>query len=232
MLSISIRPVMEQEQPIDSMFPQSELPVNVYLDSTAKRALDVVGAIAIGVALSPVLCFTVISLSLQKGPVFFQHERVGRFGKSFYCKKFRTMVVDAEEKLHEILSSDPEAREYWEKEFKLKNDPRVTRVGRFLRKTSFDELPQLLNVIKGEMSLVGPRPIVEREIEKYGSSSVHYLSCKPGLTGIWQASGRSDVQYSRRVAMDRLYSQNANFFLDIRIIAKTVLSVVFADGAY
>lgn len=210
----------------------SELAINPYLNCTAKRALDIFGAIAIAIALSPVILVSVLVLSVQSGPVFFQHQRVGRLGKCFQCNKFRTMVVDAEEKLRGILASDPAAKKYWEKEFKLKNDPRITWIGGFLRKTSFDELPQLLNVLKGEMSLVGPRPVTSGELRSYGASVGCYLACKPGLTGLWQISGRNDVAYSRRVAMDRFYARNANVLMDVKIIFKTAVSVLKARGAY
>lgn len=211
---------------------RTALPVNPYLDSATKRVFDIFGAIAIGLALFPFVCVVVLILFLRPGSIFYQHERIGRFGKTFCCIKFRTMVVDAEVKLQEFFNINSEAKIDWDRERKIKNDPRVTRVGKYLRKSSLDELPQLLNVLMGDMSLVGPRPVVLEEINKYGSSSLYYEACKPGLTGLWQVSGRSNVRYSRRVAMDRVYSCRANLGLDIIIILKTVIMVVRGKGAY
>jgi undecaprenyl-phosphate galactose phosphotransferase len=142
------------------------------------------------------------------------------------------MVPNANTLLHQLLASDPELRAEWRRDHKLKNDPRVTYVGRFLRKTSLDELPQLINVIKGEMSLVGPRPIVRDEIKKYGRAAGYYLCGKPGLTGLWQVSGRNDTDYRRRVAMDRLYVRRASLALDLVVLFKTVGVVLFRRGAY
>lgn len=164
--------------------------------------------------------------------VFFGHERIGRGGKPFKCYKFRSMVPDAEKVLEELLRNDPAAREEWAREFKLKNDPRITSVGAFLRKTSLDELPQLWNVLKGEMSLVGPRPVVAEEIERYGQQAQHYMQARPGMTGLWQVSGRNDIDYDSRVYLDTWYVKNWSLWSDIVILLRTVRVVLGRDGAY
>ena len=210
----------------------SRVVYNPYLESKKKRALDVLGACAVGLALLPGIIFALVGLSLQRGPVTFRHVRLGKGGRYFPCRKFRTMVVGADQKLKQLLEADPAARREWERDFKLKNDPRVTTVGRLLRRTSCDELPQLLHVLFGDMSLSGPRPIVDAEFSRYKGSGKYYLACKPGLTGLWQASGRSDVSYFRRVAMDRAYAEKASFCLDLKIIFLTAVAVLKFKGAY
>ncbi|MFP5307344.1 MAG: sugar transferase [Gammaproteobacteria bacterium] len=197
-----------------------------------KRGVDVAGAVALGVVFSPLIAFVICALKLDGGPVLFAHSRVGRNGRRFRVYKFRSMVADAQTALEELLDQHPELREEWERDHKLRNDPRVTRLGRFLRKTSLDELPQLLNVLKGEMSLVGPRPIVDAELRRYGRAVRYYLASKPGITGLWQVSGRSDTDYGRRVAMDRYYAENGSVLLDLSILARTVLVVLGRRGAY
>ncbi|EKU79343.1 undecaprenyl-phosphate galactose phosphotransferase WbaP [Veillonella seminalis] len=166
------------------------------------------------------------------GPVFFSHIRIGRNGKTFKCYKFRTMVVNANIKLREYLATHPEAKEEWDKSYKLKNDPRITRVGHFLRKSSLDELPQLFNVLKGEMSLVGPRPIIRTEIRKYGDYIQDFYLVRPGITGVWQVSGRSDTTYDERVRMDSWYVHNWSVWIDIVYLVKTILVVIKRKGAY
>ncbi|WP_084191330.1 sugar transferase [Algiphilus aromaticivorans] len=205
---------------------------NPYLQSRRKRLVDIAGALGIGVVFSPVIVALVSIMAFQNGPIIFGHERVGHRGKKFRCYKFRSMVPDADQVLSDLLENDSEARAEWERDFKLKRDPRVTRIGNFLRKTSLDELPQLWNVLKGEMSLVGPRPIVREELARYGRGARFYLNARPGLTGLWQVSGRSDIDYGRRVAMDRTYSERAGFQMDVNIIARTVLVVLKVKGAY
>lgn len=205
---------------------------NAYLQSRRKRCVDVAGALSIGLVFSPVIVTAVVILAAQSGPVFFAHERVGRKGKRFRCYKFRTMVTNADAVLNELLENDPESRAEWLRDFKLKKDPRVTRMGRFLRKTSLDELPQLWNVLNGTMSLVGPRPVVREELVRYGRGARFYLVNRPGLTGLWQVSGRNDIDYSRRVALDRAYTENAGFWLDFRIVMRTVWIVLRVKGAY
>ena len=166
------------------------------------------------------------------GPILFKHRRVGRGGKAFDCYKFRSMCVDADVKLQELLEQDPAAREEWERDFKLKDDPRITRSGSFLRRTSLDELPQIFNVLKGEMSLVGPRPIIQEEVPRYGKYIENYYMVRPGITGIWQTSGRSDVDYDERVQMDSWYVRNWNIWFDIVLLWRTFSVVVNKKGAY
>lgn len=194
-----------------------------------KEIMDIVlGALGL-IVFSPFFLIISILIKLDsEGPVFYKHLRVGRYGKPFYLWKFRTMYKDADK----ILDKYPELKKEFEKEFKLKNDPRVTRVGKFLRKFSLDEIPQIFNILKGEMSIVGPRPITFKELEKYGEYAEEILRVKPGLTGLWQVSGRSDVDYSQRVKFDLYYIQNWSILLDIKIIFKTIPSVLFGKGAY
>lgn len=184
-------------------------------------------------AILPIL--VIIALWIYKdspGPILFKHMRVGKNGKVFPCYKFRTMCVDADVKLKDLLEKDPEAREEWERDFKLKNDPRITKSGAFLRRTSLDELPQIFNVLKGEMSLVGPRPVIDEELPRYGNFLREYLAVKPGITGYWQVNGRSDTTYEERVAMDTWYVQNWSVWLDIMLLWRTFKSVAKQEGAY
>ena len=181
----------------------------------------------------PLMVAVALAIWVQdRGPVLFAHRRVGRGGKSFYCLKFRSMALDAEARLQELLANDPVAAAEWEADHKLRNDPRVTPLGAFLRKTSLDELPQLFNVLRGEMNLVGPRPIVDAEIEKYGSRFRHYCAVKPGITGLWQVSGRNDVSYRERVAMDCLYAKKHNAMLDAWVLFATIPAVLARKGSY
>lgn len=198
-----------------------------------KRIFDIVCTVCGGILISPLLLAVFVWVKLDSpGPAFFQHRRVGKDGKEFNCYKFRSMVVDSKERLEKLLATDPKAKEEWERDFKLKNDPRITKSGAFLRKTSLDELPQLLNVLKGEMSLVGPRPIVQKEVPKYGQYIKEYYMVLPGITGLWQASGRSDIDYPERVAMDRWYVHNWSVWLDIILIWRTLFAVIHSRGAY
>lgn len=197
-----------------------------------KRTMDIVGSIIIMLALSPLLLVLYFLIKKDGGNAIYGHTRIGRNGKPFDCLKFRSMVVNSKEVLEELLANDPEAREEWEKDFKLKNDPRITKVGHFIRKTSLDELPQLWNVLKGEMSLVGPRPIVKEELERYQEDVDYYLMAKPGMTGLWQVSGRNDVDYETRVYFDAWYVKNWSLWNDIAILFKTINVVLKRDGAY
>jgi undecaprenyl-phosphate galactose phosphotransferase len=199
---------------------------------SAKRVLDIVGALSIGLCFSPIILLVLLSLLRDGGSVIFSHTRVGRSGRAFKVLKFRTMVPNSDEILRNVILNDPAMREEWLRERKLRNDPRVTKIGRFLRRTSLDELPQLLNVLRGEMSLVGPRPVVREELSMYRRASRYYLAVKPGLTGLWQISGRNDCEYCRRVAMDRQYVQRASLQLDLLILVKTVFVVLGRRGAY
>ena len=197
-----------------------------------KRCFDIVASSIGLLIISPFLLWIAIKVSSSGGPIFYGHKRVGQNGKSFSCYKFRTMMPNAAQLLQELLERDPEAKAEWERDFKLKNDPRITPIGNFLRKTSLDELPQLWNVLKGEMSLVGPRPIVDAELERYGNQVDHYLKAKPGITGLWQISGRNDITYDTRVYLDAWYVKNWSLFNDIVILLRTVKVILKRDGAY
>ncbi|WP_246514069.1 sugar transferase [Neoroseomonas soli] len=199
----------------------------------AKRAMDI--AIA-GAALLVALPFFLAVGALTRadgGPTFYAHPRVGRGGRIFGCLKFRSMVVDSQARLEALLAADPTARAEWETTRKLKDDPRITRVGRFLRATSLDELPQLINVLKGEMSIVGPRPVTQSELDcYYGVAAAHYLTVRPGITGPWQVSGRSETSYDQRVALDVAYVSQPSLLTDIRILLKTPVAVLSRRGAH
>lgn len=197
-----------------------------------KRLFDIVTASAILVFVAPLLALIALLVWNEGRPVLFAHKRVGRQGQLFSCYKFRSMVPNAGEVLAELLARDPIARAEWEKDYKLKNDPRITRLGRFLRKSSLDELPQLINVIKGEMSLVGPRPVVLDELERYGEGKRYYLEVRPGITGLWQISGRNDIDYEERVSLDTWYVRNWTLWYDIYILFKTAVTVPVKAGAY
>ncbi|HHL9759102.1 TPA: undecaprenyl-phosphate galactose phosphotransferase WbaP [Escherichia coli] len=197
-----------------------------------KRCFDLFGSICIILILSPLLIYIYMKVKKDGGPAIYGHDRVGINGKTFKCLKFRSMVVNSKEILDELLKNDPKAKEEWDATFKLKNDPRITKIGAFLRKTILDELPQLLNVLKGEMSLVGPRPIINAELERYNDQVDYYLLSKPGMTGLWQVSGRSDVDYDTRVYFDAWYVKNWSMWNDIAILLKTVIVVLKKDGAY
>ena len=199
----------------------------------AKRALDIIGAGVGLVLLAPFFLIVALMVRADGGPAFFAHQRVGRGGKLFGCLKFRSMVVDSQARLESLLASDPAARAEWEATRKLKNDPRITRIGRFLRSTSLDELPQLINVLRGEMSLVGPRPVQEAEIDRYyGASAAHYMAVRPGITGLWQVSGRSETSYESRVALDVAYVSRPSLLADIAILLRTPVAVLSRRGAH
>ncbi|MFQ5642244.1 MAG: undecaprenyl-phosphate galactose phosphotransferase WbaP [Thiogranum sp.] len=197
-----------------------------------KRFFDIVVSTLSLIALAPLFVLVSVGIARYGSSPFFGHRRVGQDGKPFTCYKFQSMYPNANEVLQELLRDNPEARREWEQNFKIKDDPRVTRIGAFLRRTSLDELPQLWNVLKGEMSLVGPRPVVEAELERYGDHMSYYLEAKPGITGVWQISGRSDISYSERVALDVWYAKNWTLWYDIVILVKTVREVIFSKGAY
>ncbi|MHC8106472.1 undecaprenyl-phosphate galactose phosphotransferase WbaP, partial [Klebsiella pneumoniae] len=197
-----------------------------------KRMFDIVGSIAIIILLSPLLLYISRKVQRDGGPAIYGHERIGKDGEPFKCLKFRSMVINSQEVLENLLSTDLDAKKEWDATFKLKNDPRITKIGGFLRRTSLDELPQLFNVLKGEMSLVGPRPIITAELERYNDEVDYYLLSKPGMTGLWQVSGRSDVDYETRVYLDAWYVKNWSMWNDIAILFKTVGVVLRKDGAY
>ena len=197
-----------------------------------KRIVDIVLALGGIILLAPllVICYVAVVLS-SPGPALFRHKRVGFNGRKFECLKFRTMVPDAAERLQALLASDPAAAAEWAATRKLQNDPRVTAIGAILRKSSLDELPQLFNVLRGEMSIVGPRPVTEEELERYSTSVGAYLSCRPGITGLWQVSGRSTTSYEKRVACDAYYAHNWSMVLDAKIIVVTIPALLSTEGA-
>lgn len=196
-----------------------------------KRLLDLSGALFLTLLFLPIILTVALLVRLQGRGMIFGHERIGRDGRPFRCLKFRTMVPDADRRLKELLENDPHARAYWLENHKLEKDPRITKLGNTLRRTSLDELPQLWNVIRGEMSLVGPRPVTQTELtERYGESSLAYMSVRPGLTGPWQVGGRNDISYDERVRIDRDYAQSHSLPLDMAILCRTAMVVVGATG--
>lgn len=203
------------------------------LGNAFKRALDVtVAGTALIVALPLFLLIGIAIRAQDGGPMFYGHRRIGRARTYFQCLKLRTMVTNGDEVLERHLAENPDAREEWETTRKLRTDPRVTRLGAFLRKTSLDELPQLINIVRGEMSIVGPRPVTESELTRYGEAARYYCAVRPGLTGLWQVSGRSDVDFRRRVLMDTMYVRRWSFWNDISIILRTPQAVLFGRGSY
>ncbi|MBX7483651.1 sugar transferase [Qipengyuania sp. 6D47A] len=198
-----------------------------------KRPFDLFFAIFMIVATLPVMIMIALAIKIvAPGPVLFRQQRIGQDGLPFTCLKFRTMVVDAKERLAHLLENDPAAREEWEQDQKLRNDPRITRVGAMLRSSSLDELPQLFNILSGHMSVVGPRPIVADEVGRYGIDIRHYYAVRPGLTGLWQTSGRNDTSYEERVRLDVEYVRNVSFARDLSICLKTVPAMVLSRGCY
>ena len=202
------------------------------LYAPAKRILDVLGTIVLALVFSPLILAIAVMMRREGGSIIYKHRRIGRDGRAFECLKFRTMVPNAEQVLRDVLERDPAMRAEWVRDHKLRCDPRVTTLGRFLRRTSLDELPQLWNVICGEMSLVGPRPVVREELLRYGRNVRTYLSAKPGITGLWQVKGRNDTDYRRRVVLDTYYVRNQNLLLDLYILFKTTRVVLGGSGAY
>lgn len=200
--------------------------------SFLKTAMDRVGAACGLIALSPIFLVLALLVKRDGGPAFYGQVRVGQDGRKFKCWKFRSMGTNSAEVLKHLLETDAEARAEWNRDFKLKNDPRITKIGAILRKTSLDELPQLWNVLTGEMSLVGPRPVTEAELKNYGDKVADYYAARPGMTGLWQVSGRNDVTYDERVAMDSHYVHNWSLLNDVGIIFKTVGVMLQKRGAY
>ena len=199
-----------------------------------KRIIDIIGSI-IGIL---ILIQTTLIIYLarkvlkeDKGPLFYEQLRYGKNGKVFRLYKFRSMCIGADKKLKEYLENNDEAREKFEKTHKLQNDPRITKIGNFLRKSSLDELPQMINILKGDMSFVGPRPVVEKEVEEYGTNKDKFLSVRPGLTGYWQVNGRSNTTYEERMKMELYYVDNCSLWLDIKIFFKTFITVFKKEGA-
>lgn len=194
-----------------------------------KRILDIVISTIGFIVLLPIFGMIALCVKLDsRGPVFFKHKRIGKNGKEIYIYKFRTMVKNAEDMIKDFT---PEQAKEFRKNYKLKDDPRITKVGKVLRKTSLDELPQLLNIIKGELSIIGPRPVIKEELEKYGDNKKKFLSVTPGLTGYWAANGRSCTSYEERMDLELYYVDNMSFKLDIKILIKTALTVLIRKGA-
>lgn len=207
--------------------PQNGTNLSVY--KYMKRGIDILLSLVGIIILSPLFLIIAIAIKIDsKGPVIFVHKRIGKNGKKIGLYKFRSMVSNAEDL---IKSFTPEQMKEYQKNYKLQNDPRITRVGKFLRKTSLDELPQLFNILKGDLSIIGPRPVVDEELEKYGFNKNKFLSVTPGLTGFWAANGRSDTTYEQRMAMELFYVDNMSWKLDCKVFLKTVLSVIKREGA-
>jgi len=203
------------------------------LGLTTKRTIDIILALSGIILLAPLLIICVVlTIATSPGPALFRHRRVGLGGRYFDCLKFRTMAMDAPERLRQLLETDPASAAEWDATRKLRHDPRVTAIGEILRRSSLDELPQLFNVLKGEMSIVGPRPVTEEELEKYSSSVGAYLACRPGITGLWQVSGRSTTTYSKRVECDAYYAHNWSIALDAKILVLTIPALLFSSDAF
>ena len=201
--------------------------VNIY--KHVKRFIDIIISLLGIIILSPV--FLIISILIKKesdGPVFFKHKRIGKDGKEIGIYKFRSMVPNAEDLIKKFT---PEQMKEYKENFKLENDPRITKIGKLLRKTSLDELPQLINILKGDLSIIGPRPVIKDELEKYGNNKEKFLSVTPGLTGYWAANGRSDTTYEQRMIMELYYVDNISFELDMKVFLKTIVSVLKKEGA-
>lgn len=202
-------------------------------DEVVFRAMDLTFATLGLIFLLPLMILIAVAVFFQDGgPILFSHRRIGRDGRAFYCLKFRSMSVGAEARLAALLASSPSARAEWARDHKLRIDPRITPLGAFLRRSSLDELPQLFNVLRGEMSIVGPRPIVEAEITRYGRRFRHYCAVKPGITGLWQVRGRNDVSYRSRVAMDCLFVRSMCPSLYVWIVVATIPAVIMRKGSY
>ena len=199
-----------------------------------KRTIDAIGALIGIIILIPATIIIYLArkiLKEDKGPLFYEQLRYGKNGKVFRLYKFRSMCIGADKKLKEYLANNEEARKEFKKTHKLQNDPRITPIGNFLRKTSLDELPQMINILRGDMSFVGPRPVVEKEVEEYGTNKDKFLSVRPGLTGYWQVNGRSNTTYEERMEMELYYVDNCSLWLDIKIFFKTFITVFKKEGA-
>ncbi len=212
--------------------PQSvEYPIK---HNGVKRGFDILFSLSILILTAPLfICIAIAIRIFSKGKVVYAHERIGRGGKPFRCYKFRTMYADADQKLRELLEHSPDKRKEWETFHKLKDDPRVTPIGKFLRSSSLDEFPQFWNVLKGELSVVGPRPVVRTELINHYQQRAHkILSLRPGITGLWQIAGRSDTSYETRMLLDEKYIDERSFLVDLKIISKTIPSILSSKGAY
>ena len=230
---LELAPSEYREPPSGKKVAAHPSPAKTFAYRVVKRVMEVVLVLLSAPITLPICAFLGLCVILTSpGPVFFSHRRIGRAGIFFSMWKFRTMCVNSAEVLEQHLALHPEEHEEWNSFHKLRNDPRVTPLGKFLRRSSLDELPQLWNVLTGRMSLVGPRPIVAAEAEKYGSDFGYYLAVKPGLTGLWQTSGRSTLTYDERVALDRVYVETWSLLSDLRILLRTFTRIVNSDDAY
>ena len=206
----------------------------ILIERVIKRFVDIIAGLIGVIILIPITIVIYIARKILKeddGPIFYEQLRIGKNGKHFKLYKFRTMVVGADEKLKKYLTENEEARKEFEENHKLRNDPRITKLGKFLRRTSLDEVPQFLNILKGDMSLIGPRPIVDAEVSKFGNKMSVIHSIKPGITGYWAVNGRSDTTYEERVKMETYYAENFSLKLDIQILIKTIEAVLKKEGA-
>lgn len=228
--TLSLRPMHFMAH--EALILSSRNLLNQVFVRACKRAMDIVCALSLILLLSPLLLSLMAMVAASGRPIFFAHERIGRDGRTFPCYKFRTMVPNAAEVLRKLLDTDRQARAEWDREFKLRDDPRITLTGRFLRRTSLDELPQLWNVLRGDMSLVGPRPVIAEELARYGEDVCYYTQVRPGMTGLWQVSGRNNIDYAARVSLDAWYVRNWSLGTDIAILFKTLAVVVRGHGAY
>jgi exopolysaccharide production protein ExoY len=229
----TVQPPVLKRQVADHAEVRANAPTQTAAQGVVGRAIDVsVAAICLAMMLPALLVIAVIIWGADGASPIFAHQRVGRGRAIFPCFKFRTMVMDADDRLRKFLEQNPVAAEEWRRDHKLRDDPRITRIGRFLRKYSLDEIPQLANVLLGHMSLVGPRPIVEEEQARYGRYLRHYLSVRPGITGLWQVSGRNSVTYRRRVALDTHYARSKKSLrFDLMILTMTIPAVLLAKGS-
>lgn len=225
----SLQKTMDEQQLVVEKIDECVSKSKIKAYDILKRFIDIIiGTIGLIICI-PIFIIIGIAIKIDsKGPVFFKHKRIGKHGKKLEIYKFRTMIENAEEAMKNFTE---EQKKEFAENFKLENDPRVTRVGKILRKTSLDELPQIINILKGEMSIIGPRPVVRSELEKYGSNQDKFLSVAPGLTGYWAANGRSDVSYEERMALELYYVNNRSLFLDMKIFFKTIGSVLKGRGA-
>lgn len=225
----SLQKTMDEQQLVVEKIDECVSKSKIKAYDILKRFIDIIiGTIGLIICI-PIFIIIGIAIKIDsKGPVFFKHKRIGKHGKKLEIYKFRTMIENAEEAMKNFTE---EQKKEFAENFKLENDPRVTRVGKILRKTSLDELPQIINILKGEMSIIGPRPVVKSELEKYGSNQDKFLSVAPGLTGYWAANGRSDVSYEERMALELYYVNNRSLILDMKIFFKTIGSVLKGRGA-
>ena len=226
--------VVKNEIPVSITIEKSKNKIKKKLENVIKRIIDICGGLVGTIALIPLTIIIYVArivMHENDGQIFYDQLRIGKNGKVFKMYKYRSMVIGADEKLHKYLEENEEARKEYKKYKKLKNDPRITKVGNFIRKTSLDEFPQFINVLLGQMSLIGPRPYLPREKEDMGQYYDDVVACKPGITGMWQSHGRSDVDFDHRLVLDEYYYRNWSFWLDVTLLFKTVKQVLYGRGA-